>query len=817
MRSVTTVIAERYRVIRLIGRGGMGEVHLAHDLRLDRDVALKCISSSKDLTPKRRQRQEREARAIAALSHPSIAQIYDVVTHDERDWLVLEFVQGTTLRELLASGPLPIDRCVRLATQIAEGLVHAHQGGILHRDLKADNVMVSAGDRVRLLDFGLAKIRGDDDSLTEDGVVVGTLSSVSPEQAEGRPVDERSDLFSFGTLLYQMLSGRHPFKSDTATATLNNVVRLEPKPLRDVNPEVPAEVAELVHRLLAKEPRRRPASALEVTALLERYADSSDGPATGTMSSVQASIAHGVRRHRRRLGRIALGAAIIAVIAAAVVVGMFWPHRHHEPVLVAVAEPTTALEIEGRDPGPVAQAIRIAATNTLADLESVYPTEPEPGLLAEQGLATMLQVAGASEAFTAELTPSTPGVWSVQLRRRTEPGNRVLWTDTLTVLEDQPNLVREAIRQAVVEGWNERPLVGGRSLDEVRPEDFRRFVDLLARFRTLPNEDQVASKLDELESIRGSSPQFLDAYATEAQTCRHAYELFGKTHYIDRAHEVLTIMQRQDPEDMRTLAVGARIARMERDADALGQMLDIARRVAPAHPETLTIAASKAWIDGDLEQTLTIRRQLVRLHPSARNLIDLATVERVNGHPQYALDAVERVLVADPTHHEALVEKANILSLTDPHAAAKIYAELLESTDRIDVEANWATTFLVVGQVAPALETYRRAIEAGDRHPVNLLGIADCYKALGDTEQANAWYQQVIDAVAPLRGDRVHRPPGLRDPGHGPPGPPPDGPPPPGCDDRTRARQRQHRLCSDPRGHLRGGLRRGAGTPATVE
>jgi tRNA A-37 threonylcarbamoyl transferase component Bud32/tetratricopeptide (TPR) repeat protein len=748
---VPTLIADRYEVTRLLGRGGMGEVHLARDVRLGRDVALKCISQSKDLTPKRRRRQEREARAIAALAHPSIAQIYDVVTHDDRDWLVLEFVEGHTLTELLAAGPLPVDRTVRLAIQVAEALAHAHDAGILHRDLKADNVMVSPGDRVRLLDFGLAKIRDDDESLTEDGVVVGTLSSVSPEQAEGRTVDQRSDLFSFGTLLYQMLTGRHPFKSDTATATLNNVVRLEPRALRSLNTTAPAGLAELVHKLLAKDPARRPSSATEVLAMLHRHADTDSFTRTGSMSAIHASLAHEFRRRRAALRIGGIVAAAVAVLVAAVLIGRLWITRPAEPLFVAVVEPTLALAVDGRDEGPVAEAVRIAATNTLADLDAVYPSELKSHTLETRGLASALQVAGATEAFTAELTPSAPGVWSIQLRRRAEPGNQVLWTDTLTVLEEQPDLVREAIRQAVVEGWSERPLVEGRSLDEVRPEDFRRYVDLLARSEVMPNEEQVASKLDELQSIRGSSPRFLDAYATEVDTCWYAYKIFGKTSYLDRAREVLTVMQRRDSEAMRTLAASTRIAELDHDADALAQLLQTARRVAPAHPQTLRIAVSKATIDGDLGRALSISRRLVRLHPSARNLVDLAKQERINGAPLRALEALERVLVVDPAHTDALIQKANVLSVTDPRAAAEIYAQLLESGHRFEVEANWATTFLVTGQVAPALETYRRAIEAGNRHPVNLLGLADCYKALGDTRQADIWYQQVIDAVAPQR------------------------------------------------------------------
>lgn len=749
MEPMPSPIAGRYTIRTLLGQGGMGEVHLAWDERLNREVALKCVNAGKEVTPKRRRRQEREARAVAALSHPAIAQIYDIVEHEGRDWLVLEYIQGATLREVLGEGRMPVDRVLRIALQVAEGLAAAHEAGVLHRDLKAENVMISAGDRVRLLDFGLAKIRDDDDSLTEEGVVVGTLSSVSPEQAEGGDVDERSDLFSLGSMLYQMLSGRHPFKSDTATATLNNVVRLDPKPLRQVSPEVPVELAELVHGLLAKDPRRRPSSAREVQASLERLAGG--GTASGTLSTAHLAVSHALRGRGRALRNAAFAAVGLIVVVAAVAIGMYWPGSEFEPLFVAVPEPAVALEVEGRDPGPVAQAILSAATNTLADLASVYPTEVDQEVLEDKGLATALQVAGASEAFAADLTPSAPGVWSVQLRRRAEPGNRVLWTDTLTVLEEELALVREAIRQAVVEGWGERPRVGGRSLDEVRPEDFRRFVDLLAREKSLPTETEIGEKLDELEAIRTSSPRFLDAYAEEVQVLCYAHELFVKNEYLERARTVLEVMRRQDENDMRTLRARKRVARLDRDEQELGRILALARRVAPAAPETLRIEATKAIAEGDLDRAVAVRERIVRLQPSAQNVVTLAATERVAGDPQRGLERLEAILAVDPDNPKALIERANILALTDPGAAAEIYADLLESGRRVDVSANWATVFLVTGQVERAAEVTRRAIEGGDRHPVTLLGLADCYNILGDRVQAMQWYQRVVDSVAPRR------------------------------------------------------------------
>ena len=213
-----------YRVEALLGAGGMGEVYKAHDTRLKRDVAIKVLPPGVSADPDRLARFEREAHAAAALNHPNICAVFDIGMHDGAPFIVSELLEGETLRQVCAAGPLTLRRALEYAVPIARGLAAAHGKGIVHRDLKPENVFITTEGRVKILDFGLAKLMtalADEphlatrDPLTEVGIVLGTIGYMSPEQVRGLPADSRSDIFSFGTVLFEMLAGRPPFRGDT--------------------------------------------------------------------------------------------------------------------------------------------------------------------------------------------------------------------------------------------------------------------------------------------------------------------------------------------------------------------------------------------------------------------------------------------------------------------------------------------------------------------------------------------------------------------------------------------------------------------------
>lgn len=262
----------RYELLETLGEGGMGVVYKARDTRLGRLVALKVMRADKSGDAGRRRRFLREARAASALNHPGILTIYEIGEENGVDYIAMEYVDGGTLADLLDGGPLPAERALRLAAQVVDALSAAHAARIVHRDLKPSNLMVSADDRVKVVDFGLAKPvepalseETTTDALTAAGVAVGTLPYMSPEQAAGRPVDARSDLFSLGAILYEMLAGRRPFSGGSPAGLLSSILCEAPAPIPGAAPEV----ARLLERCLQKDAGRRFQSAGELKAALE--------------------------------------------------------------------------------------------------------------------------------------------------------------------------------------------------------------------------------------------------------------------------------------------------------------------------------------------------------------------------------------------------------------------------------------------------------------------------------------------------------------------------------------------------------------------
>ncbi len=267
-----------YKILEKIGSGGMGEVFLAEDTKLDRKVAVKVLPPELAASEERRARFTREAKAIAALNRPNIVTVHSVEQAGDVHFITMELVKGKTLTELLSSSGLSLAKFFEIAIPLADAVAAAHQEGITHRDPKPDNVMQGDDGRIKVLDFGLAKPQrgiGSTDSdlptqqMTQEGRIPGTVAYMSPEQAEGKPVNTLTDIFSLGIVFYEMLTGSRPFQGETSAAVLSSIIKDEPAPVRKARPELPREISRLVHRCLAKEPRKRMQTALDIGNELE--------------------------------------------------------------------------------------------------------------------------------------------------------------------------------------------------------------------------------------------------------------------------------------------------------------------------------------------------------------------------------------------------------------------------------------------------------------------------------------------------------------------------------------------------------------------
>jgi len=397
-----------YEIIAPLGAGGMGEVYRARDPQLGRDVAIKVLPAFLSRDPDRLRRFEQEARAAAALNHPNILAVYQMGTYEGAPYLVSELLEGSTLREQLLRGPLPIRKAVEYGIQTARGLAAAHEKGIVHRDLKPENLFVTKDGRVKILDFGLAKLiqvpdvpaadRPTMSEGTEPGVVLGTVGYMSPEQVRGHGADDRADLFAFGAILYEMLTGKRAFHKPTSAETMSAILNEEPPAISQIVPAIPPALQKVVQRCLEKSPEQRFHSASDLAFALEALSDAGSAP-TGAFTAAKS------RTSWVWVASAAMAVAIIAVLA-------FWLLSAPE---VPVVESVTQLTDDGEPkPGGLETdgarvylneglygSSKIAQVSLSGGETAPVPTQlvnPQIASLAKDGSALLVLVGTAPEA-----------------------------------------------------------------------------------------------------------------------------------------------------------------------------------------------------------------------------------------------------------------------------------------------------------------------------------------------------------------------------------------------------------------------------------
>jgi eukaryotic-like serine/threonine-protein kinase len=322
-----------YEIISLAGTGGMGEVYRARDTRLERTVAIKVLPPHLSTQPERRERFEREARAVSALNHAHICTLYDIGNQNGIDFLVMEFLEGESLAERLTKGRLPLNQALQYATEIADALDKAQRHGITHRDLKPGNIMITK-DGAKLLDFGLAKLRGadlvpmpvsasalptDPQQLTAQGSILGTLQYMAPEQLEGNDADARTDIFALGAVLYEMITGNKAFQGKTQVSLMAAILEHDPPPLSAIIPMTPAPLDRLVRRCLAKDPDDRWQTARDLEAELQWVAE----------SGRETQVTQPAAPAKRKIDFVAWSVAALAAVAAVVLAVLYF---HPKPV-----------------------------------------------------------------------------------------------------------------------------------------------------------------------------------------------------------------------------------------------------------------------------------------------------------------------------------------------------------------------------------------------------------------------------------------------------------------------------------------------------
>ena len=620
-----------YRIIRPLGSGAMGEVFLAHDTTLDRQVALKRLPDAVAGRPERRTRFEREAKALAALDHPGIVTVFSVEEAGGIPFFTMQYVEGRTLRRAIPARGLPLLDILNVAIPLADAVAAAHARGILHRDLKPANVMLTPDGRVKVLDFGLAKLRQESSpeavtctsgDATEPGVVVGTVAYMSPEQAEGRPLDARSDVFALGVLLYEMATGRRPFKGDSGASVITSILRDTPPPMTALRPELPSELGRIATHALNKDPEHRYQTAKDLRNDLEALkADLDVAKLEGSARAGSGSSAVGTAQEAGwwRGRRAPLGAAAAVLIVATVITAWLWPRRTVPPspildpkrVVVAVFENRTG--DASLDPlGKMAadwigeglsriESLQVVPSATVFDMmrgtprAAAAPQPPDP----VQGLAVAtgsgLVVSGAYHLEGAEL----------RVQARVTDAS----TGTLTAIEPTSS-PREAPMAAI---------------DAAR----QRVMGALAvRF-------QSAASWNLMEA--GAAPTY-QAY----QEFLGGLELVG----ADDAGAIRRFKRALELDSAFVAPRMAIIVRSSEPAERAAQLaiLELQRgRLNPAQRQW--VAAVRAHVAGRNDEALVAAREAVRLQPpSPATNFHLALYAQIAGHAREAVLALSAPL-----------------------------------------------------------------------------------------------------------------------------------------------------------------------------
>lgn len=772
----------------------MGEVFLAFDERLERWVAVKRIRWHPGTAPGAAERFRREAKAAARLNHSAIVQIYDLVSDADGDAIVMEHVAGQSLAALKGDSALPPALAVRLAREVAEGLAHAHAAGFVHRDLKAENVMVTGAGTAKILDFGLAKplpsaSETAPESLTTAGVVLGTYHTMSPEQAGGDEVDARSDLFSLGVLLYEILTGRSPFRGGSPLETLKRVLTETPPPLAVLRPDLPPTLAVLVNELLAKDREARPASAANVARRLaeiealpglktepasRELAPGMSGGSTDAFpfspvavrppSKTPASTS-GMSPFTRFRKAGAVGASLLVVIALAVGVFYFRGLRAGPaaaPLRVLVPPPTIPA---GSDPRLTlaASGVLDSALASLAGLQGIAPLDPrqlDSRTKSVQTPAAMARTVAADEVLSTSVEPAG-NLARVTLRRLQGSDGSLLWTKTFQVGSEPADLrsLAEAVALHLRRGYPEHPLRPGVPGFEVRDEDYAAYLALKQRMDAglTPAEPNFVDS----ETVVRGSPRFLAGLLTAGSLARSLFVSTKEARYLERAQALARQAEELAPGDPQPLALDFRVAvagGREGEPEAVLARLEAA---LPGDPAIFSYRAQLAERRGRAEEALANFRAAAERVPSWRNLYDLASLEWRSGRIADAREHLRQLLARSPGNFwgAELLGKIELLH-GDPGGAERLFADLVarEPLQRpLWTELGLARFF--AGHYEAAIAAYRHALAIEPGHNVVLLNLADAELALGRRSEAEAHYRQTlarleqIEATSRLQAD----------------------------------------------------------------
>jgi serine/threonine protein kinase/tetratricopeptide (TPR) repeat protein len=737
-----------YQIIRQLGAGGMGVVWLAEDTRLNRKVALKTVKSADNDTTEGRQRLMREARAVAALNHPHIAAVHDVLDVDGQVIVVLEYVEGETLSSRLHRGPVSVAETVEIAWQLADALAAAHSQGIIHRDLKPSNVVLGSESRAKVLDFGIARMvpAGADMSKSVSGTIggglVGTPGYAAPEQYLSRNVDGRADLYALGVMMFEMIAGRRPFPGNDAIALATSVLRDDAPKLSGTGIWVPPELEKLVGELLDKDPEKRPASGDAVLVELSPLRDSESSP-----------LARRTVLLRRKLP---LSTKIAAVVALAVAVAI-----------------VVRVQLNSRPLGPEAPVVAVLPlSNMSGDTNNDYlgaglaeslitslASVPKVTVLSRSAVEESRQQNPDRASFVRSLDASylvTGSVQTIADRLRVtlnleRPDASVAWGETVEGLtgdlfELQTRLataLANAIADQTPSAERAAPAALTTSNEEAQLAYWKGRA-LLDR-RDLTGNRTAA--LAEFERALALDPKFAMAHAGLAETQWAMYQQTNDKSWADRAIASTRAAIDLEPDRSSVRYIAALTAFRIGDYKSAKTELQRALELQPTYEDAIRLYGRVLIRQGDIDAGLAEFRKVMAIRPNAVAIYsDLGVAMFGASRYQEALEAFDKASTLSPASAIALSQSgAAAQALGDTKRALAYYEQANSIQPRADTFTNIGTIQYALGDYAKAAAAYEGSLLIRPQSALTNRNLGDAYSHLGRKDDAKRAYRKAVE------------------------------------------------------------------------
>ena len=618
-----TTFAGRYRIIEELGRGGMGVVYKAGDTKLKRTVALKFLPSELTHIPEIKERFMREAQAAAALDHPNICTVHELDEAEEKAFISMAYIEGQSLKKKIESGPLELDEAVRIALQVAEGLKEAHKKGVVHRDIKSANIMVDERDQAKIMDFGLARVAGST-LVTKEGMTMGTIAYMSPEQARGEEVDHRTDIWSFGVVMYEMFSGQLPFRGEQDQAVVFSILNEQPKPITDLNSDIPLTIEQVVGKALEKDRDKR---YQQIDELIEDIKSIAEGIVPEEIR---------VRLRRAKL-RMAEAMDSIAVLPLANISG----NPEHEYIADGMTEALIT---------KLAQIKALKVISRQSVMRYKGSDKPLPEIARELGVDVVIEGsmlwAGDRVRITAQLIEGTSDrhLWAKDYER-----------DSHDILALHGEIAREISYEVkvAVTSEEESHLARSRRID---PEAYRLCLKsnfLLSRL----SEEGYREAVECYKQALKIEPDYAASFAGLAM----AYTELGSWHMASpekgiqlKAKEAA--MKAQELDDMLAdahFALGRIKFLFEWDWPATDRLYKKGIELNPSHSYARIAYANFLTAMGRINESIPITKQTIEIDPLLpMNYNELGYALQMAGNYDEALEQYQKALKLDPEFHQ---------------------------------------------------------------------------------------------------------------------------------------------------------------------